>query len=292
MRRLVIFGAFGLALVFFALLYVENAVKSPRPATVHLKPGSLSTVDRHGRIVNDLAGEREGVVTTTEKYVTVESDRHGKEIFTWDQILYISDSGPSNSRLGWVVLAVDLLSKVGLFVGLFATVLTVIGGLHQYYQMQKWEREKFLATVVKEFQESKRVRNAKQMLDSLVQYPTGRYIELLEAEKPEDRRVLVTNNEIYLALTTTPEILVEPERAAIIRECFDDYLSGLVTFCHYVDQGLITTEALMAHTGYWIELLGPEGDLDARYKRRVLGYAENYGLLDVETLIVKYHKNF
>ncbi len=115
----------------------------------------------------------------------------------------------------------------------------------------------------------------------------------MEADKPEDRRVLVSNDEIYSALTITPEeLVVLDDHAVIIRECFDDFLSGLVTFCHYIDQDLITKDALLAHIGYWIDLLGPEGKVAAKYKQRVLGYAQEYGLLDVETLIRKYHKDF
>jgi hypothetical protein len=273
-----IFGAVFLLIFVAILFYVVSDIKSARLATVHLKPNVAE------------GGDRDGEVTTTDKYVTVETAKHGKEIFTWDQILYISEKDLSSSkRLDRVVDLVDLLSKFGLV----ATVLFFVVGLYQYGQTQKWEREKFLAAAVKEFDDSKRVRNAKQMLDSLAQYPAGRQIDLLEGDKYEDRRVLVANNEIYSALTTTPEKLGGlNDQAVIIRECFDDFLSGLVTFCHYIDQSLITKDALLAHIGYWIEILGPDGEMDAKYKRRVLGYAEKYGLLDVESLIQKYHRDY
>jgi hypothetical protein len=245
---------------------------------VHLKPNVAE------------GGDREGQVTTTDKYVTVETDRNGKEIFTWDQILYISEKDLSSSKsLDRIVDLVDLLSKFGLV----ATVLFFMVGLYQYGQTQKWEREKFLAAAVKEFDDSKRVRNAKQMLDSLDAYPAGRIIDLLEADKLEDRRVLVTNDEIYSALTTAPEELAKlKDRAAIIRDCFDEFLSGLVTFCHYIDQNLITKGALEAHLGYWINLLGPEGRLKTKYKKRVLGYADEYMGKYVESLLQKYNKDF
>jgi hypothetical protein len=62
------------------------------------------------------------------------------------------------------------------------------------------------------------------------------------------------------------------------------------TFNHYIDQDLITKDALMSHVGYWIELLGPEGKLDSRYKQRVLDYARQYGLDAIESLIQKYQQ--
>ncbi|MBC8031009.1 MAG: hypothetical protein H7Z16_12925 [Pyrinomonadaceae bacterium] len=277
MRRFMIFGALGLIFVAF-LFYVVNDIKSARPAIVHLKPAVAE------------GGDRDGEVTTTDKYVTVETAKHGKEIFTWDQILYISEKDLSSSRrLDRVVDLVDLLSKFGLV----ATVLFFLIGLYQYGQTQKWEREKFLAAAVKEFDDSKRVRNAKQMIDSLAQYPAGRQIDLLEGDKYEDRRVFVSNNEIYSALTTTSEKLGGlNDRAVIIRECFDDFLSGLVMFCHYVDQNLITKDALKAHLGYWIYLLGPNGKLAAKYKYRVLSYADEYMGQYVENLLRKYDKDF
>src|SRR6185436_16606948 len=97
-------------------------------------------------------------------------------------------------------------------------------GLYQYQRSQKWEREKFLAATVKDFDNSKAVRNARQMLDSLAQYPTGRVIELFEADKPEDRRDLVLNDEIYEALTIDHDKLIGFQNKAVtIRDCFDEF---------------------------------------------------------------------
>lgn len=50
----------------------------------------------------------------------------------------------------------------------------------------------------------------------------------------------------------------------------------------------------MAHVGYWINILGTDPDelLPPKYKRRIFEYADAYGLLDVETLVKKYHRDF
>ena len=79
----------------------------------------------------------------------------------------------------------------------------------------------------------------------------------------------------------------DDELAFSIRDCFDAFLSYMETFDHYVDQDLITMDALRSHVGYWIDLLGPDGTLDARYKTRLLNYARNYGMNGIESLIAK-----
>lgn len=262
-----------------ALFFVVSDIKSARPAVVHLKAG----------VAGD--GDRDGTVTTTDKYVSVTTTKYGKEIFTWDQVLYISEKDSASSRsLDRIVDLIDLLSKFGLV----ATVLFFTIGLYQYKRSQKWEREKFLAAVVKDFDESKTVRNARQMIDSLAQYPNGRWIDLIDADKPENRRVLVSNDKIYDALAPETGKVHDLDEVAI-RDCFDDFLSSLITFCHYIDQDLITEDALLAHVGYWINILGPDPDkklLAAKYKRRIFEYADKYELLDVETLVKKYHPEF
>ncbi len=282
MRKFILlfFGLLFVVGVILTLLLLINDIKSPRPAVVHLKPGVAQDSDR------------DGTITTTDKYVSVSTSKHGSEIFTWDQILFISEKDLSGSRhFDRVVDLIDLLSKFGLV----ATVVFFFVGLYQYQRSQKWEREKFLAAIVKEFDESKTVRNARQMIDSLAQYPKGRKIDLLEADKPEDRKVMVLNSEIYDALTTDANKLHNlDDRAVAIRDCFDDFLSSLVTFEHYIEQSLITKDALMAHVGYWILILGRDPDqlLALKYKRRIFEYAEFYGLLDVESLVRKYYRGF
>jgi hypothetical protein len=284
MRRLMAFIAgpiFLIAAVFvlvtILLSFVVNDLKAGQPAIVHLK--------------NSIANSnvRDGEATKSDKYVTVTSPSHGKEVFAWEQIDYISEKDPTGSRrLDRIVDLIDLLSKFGLV----ATVLFFIVGLYQYGQTQKWEREKFLAAIVKEFHSSKRARNAKQMLESLAQYPAGRNIDLSESEEAQSRK-LISNDQIFSALTTTPsELAGLSDDAVLIRESFDDFLSGLITFCHYVDQNLITKEALTSYIGYWIDLLGPTGKMDPKYKVRVLAYTDEYMGDYVESLIRKYHPKF
>lgn len=283
MQRLMAFvvGPVFLVTVFVLVLillgFVINETKSSQPGIVHVKKEIQG-------------GDREGEVTKTDKYVIVKSDAHGKETFTWDQILYISEKDPSASKkLDRVVDLIDLLSKLGIA----ATVVFFMVGLYQYSQTQKWEREKFLATSVSEFLEWKPNRNAMHMIDSLALYKKGRMVELYpQEETAKDRKVFVTNNEIYEALTTTPhEDLEETNgRAIAIRDCFDSFLSYMGTFDHYIEQDLITQDALVAHLGYWIELLGPKGTLSQSYKSRIFGYATKYGLTDFEKLIGKYYK--
>jgi len=278
MRRLLILliGALSFIIFVIILLYVVKDIKSARPAVVHLKPGVAE------------GGDRDGEVATTDKYVSVETSQHGKEIFTWDQILYLSEKDVSSSKkLDRIVDLIDLLSKLGLT----ASVLIFIVGLSQYRQTQKWEREKFLATIVKEFDDWKPNRNAKKMIDSLSLYTDGRMIELFpDEEKSSDRRVFVANEKVYAALTTTPHDLAKDDFIAVeIRDCFDSFLSYMGTFCHYEEQGLITKDALSSQLGYWFTLFGSQSnDLPPAFKSRILAYGEKYGLTDFEKLVKKY----
>jgi hypothetical protein len=281
---------FGVAPVFLIIVFViviilagflVDELKTGRNAIVHLKPN----------VVGPNATDKAGTVSRTDKYVIVKPDAGGvEEVFTWDQILYVTDTAPSTKKLDRVVDLVDLVSKLGIA----ATVLFFIISLHQYQKGQIWEREKFLAAAVKEFDEAKTVRNARHMLDSLAQYQEGRTLPLFpSADDEKARKVFVANSQIFTALTTEPHLDLDKgdEVSIAIRECFDGFLSYLETFSHYIDQDLITKEALSAHIGYWVVLLGPNGDLRPDYKRRVFAYAEKYGL-EVEALIRHYHKRF
>jgi hypothetical protein len=284
MRRLmsfligpVFFVAVVLISISIFLTFVINDKNTPQPGVVHLKQNVADSKDR------------EGEVTKSDKYVIVKTPTYGREVFSWNEIQYISEKDLSTSRrLDQIVELIDMLSKFGLV----ATLLFFTVGLYQYRQTQKWEREKFLAAAVKEFDEAKNVRNARLMLDSLALYDEGRMIELLpQEEKVQNQNVFVDNYEIYWALTPNPHTDIDKNdlRAVAIRDCFDAFFSYLGTFDHYIQQRLITKDALAAHVGYWIDLLGPEGQLDPIFKKRVLGYAAAYKINGVADLIKKYN---
>lgn len=260
------------------LVFVVNELKSSRHGTVILKAKGSGTAE-----------QLDGDITRSDKYVTVKVGGTEK-IYTWDQIETISyKEEASLQKLDRIVDLLDLLSKLGIGV----TVIFFMVGLHQYGLTQKWEREKFLAGAVKEFVDLQRVRNAMQMLDSLALYHDGRKIEFNpNGDKPEDRKTFVSNETIFAALTIAPheDLAKDDDLAVTIRDCFDTFLSYMTTFDHYIDQDLITKDALMSHVGYWIDLLGPEGKLDSRYKNRVLDYARKYGLDAIESLIQKYQQ--
>jgi hypothetical protein len=281
MKRVLSFMAAPAFLVVISLValglmvLVVNQIKSSRPGIVTLKTKPEET-PKHVT----------GKITKTDKYVTVTVD--GIEtIYGWDQIENISYPEEATfQKLDRVIDLLDLLSKLG--IGL--TVVFFMVGLHQYGQAQKWEREKFLAGAIKEFVDIPTVRSAMRMMDSLTLYKDGRQIEFNpKADKAEDRKTYVSNEKIFTSLTIAPheELARDDELAYAIRDSFDGFLSYMETFDHYVAQDLITLDALSAHVGYWIELLGPDGKLDARFKTRILNYARNYGMTGFESLIAK-----
>src|SRR6266851_2279389 len=88
--------------VFILLSFVVNDMKSAEPAIVHLRKGVADGADRDGEI------------TKSDKYVTVKTDAYGNEVFSWDQIQYITEKEVSSSRrLDRIVDLIDLLSKFG-----------------------------------------------------------------------------------------------------------------------------------------------------------------------------------
>lgn len=263
-----------IVLVLILAGLVVKELKRGQPATVYFKPGIVT------------GDTRDGVVAKRDKFITIKSNV-GTEVFTWDQIRYIAEKGDSDTNQGErIVDLIDLLSKLGIA----ATVLFFTVGLIQYRQGQKWEREKFLAATMKEFVEWYRNRNAMTMIDSLALYPKGRVVELFPNEET-DKKVFITNPEIYKALTTDPgrDLDEDDVRAIAIRECFDSFLSYMSTFHHYVEQRLITLDALAAHIGYWFILLGPEGNLSAKNKKRIFAYARKYKLTHFEMLVHAYN---
>lgn len=279
LRPITIGIALALSAVLLILALLIYRWKQPEPGTVYLKPGVASGAE-----------VRDGLVTQGEKYVTVLTSQYGEELFAWDQIRYVSIRRSYANPEG-LVNRIDLISKLAFA----ATIALFVIGLWQYRQAQKWKREEFLITAVKEFSDSKVVRNARHMLDSLALFKDGRKIELFpDAEVLEKRRVFVTNEEIYEALTPTPheDLARDDDHAVVIRECFDAFLSELITFYHHIEQKLITKEGLRANIGYWIDLLGPDGGLRPDYHRRIFAYAETYGMTEVEELIRAYHPEF
>jgi hypothetical protein len=284
MKRLMSFivaPAFLLVISIVALAFmvlIVNEIKSARHGIVTLKP---KTEGSSGEVLS-------GDIVKNDRFVAV-TTKGTEKVYGWDQIENISyqETG-SFGKLDRVVDLLDLLSKLG--IGL--TVVFFMVGLHQYGQAQKWEREKFLAGAIKEFVELQTVRNAMKMMDSLALYQDGRLVEVNpKAEKAEDRNTFVSNEKIFASLTTTPhdELGRDDELAFFIRDCFDSFLSYMETFNHYVNQDLITMDALISHVGYWIELLGPDGELDVRFKTRILAYGRNYGMEGFERLIEKNH---
>jgi len=257
------------------LVFVVNEIKSSRHGLVTLKAKDKVPAE-----------QLDGDIIRGDKYVTVKVGGVEK-IYTWDQIENISyKEEASLQKLDRIVDLLDLLSKLGIGV----TVILIMVGLQQYGKSQTWEREKFLAGAIKEFVELKAVKNAMKMMDSLTLYQDGRQIEFNpEAPNIADRKTFVPNEKIFDSLTTAPhdELARDDELAFSIRDCFDAFLSYMETFDHYVDQDLITMDALRSHVGYWIDLLGPDGTLDARYKTRLLNYARNYGMNGIESLIAK-----
>lgn len=135
--------------------------------------------------------------------------------------------------------------------GITAIVLFFIG-LRRYTKEQKWKRKEFVAKEIKEFHENKMNRNAMLMLD----WDT-RGIELYpEHPDYEKRNVLIGRKELAKALLPHHNLTFRfNQDEAIIRDTFDNFLSTLTRFEHFIETGIVSLEDFRPYLRYWISVI-------------------------------------
>jgi len=239
-----------------------------------------------------------GNIVKKEKYVVVNShDGQKADVYNWDQIESIQEGPPSLTNMGRAVEWVEFISKLGacLAIGLF------ILAIYQYTHGQKWEREKFLVGIVKEFRASPKAQSAAQMVDALHQLPSGRRVRLYPDKAGGRQEVFVSNDMVCRALSTTRQDFNQDELA--VRECFDAFFNYLESLDHYISTGLVKKRSVYRYSNYWIDLLGKEvhpdpsgavaGGAACKVCRDVfLYYAHNYEFYGVKKLLNRYTKRY
>ena len=282
MQRLV-FGLFLILLVvgLLALLYLKFTLPQ-EDSTVHLSDNS----------------NIQGYVTKKDNYIIVYKDS-SEQLIPWTEVKSVSGPKPLNPKLslfGYWVDKIDFLSGLGVIAAL--VVFSV--GLYQYQQGLIWKREEFLTGVIKAFGESPSVRNARRMMESLIQYE-GDSIELYPENPEGETSVYITNKEVIEALEV-PLKEVCPH-APRIRYSFDVFLDYLQRFDHYIQSRVVTRKSLYVYMGYWVDILGRHDSLRGRqdclssrhvcwedYRIQIIKYAKYFGYTEVIKLLNRYNR--
>ncbi len=171
--------------------------------------------------------------------------------------------------------------------GIASGVTVFVVGLLQYGKAQRWERSEFVAAETKATFADKRVQVALFMLD----WNQKNYDLSVDTKNDQHRNVIVTDDDLQQAMvphSEKPQGFSETEVA--IRNCFDELLSSIQRFEHFVEAGLVTHKDFDPYMRYWLAILG---NRDSGRKPRILvetlwKYIEFYGLFDVQSFFKRF----
>lgn len=265
----------------------------------NMPPAARATITLRNKAGEVVPGsEMTGEIIKKDRYVFFKRDNQPEtQIYNWDQLGSVVESPASFSGSGRAVEWVEFFSKVGACLA----ICVFFFGLYQYAHGQKWEREKFLAGIVKDFRGSPKGLAATQMVDSLHVLADGRPVNLYPDRDAGQREKYVSHAMIYQALRTDRDDFNLDELA--IRECFDVFFNYLESLDHYISTGLVKKGSVYKYVNYWIELLGKEGRLDILAKTEhvcerpicrsvLLQYAYEYQFYGVQRLLNRYTKRY
>lgn len=191
-------------------------------------------------------------------------------------------------NINWTQI-IDNVIKNGTLYG------TIIAGLFGFYKSfmeyrnaQKWKKAEFLAKEAKEFFADKNVSRALIFLDY-----TQNDIPVYENEI-EGKKSLRYNNELLmLAFGEERHITQFSQEELLIRKIFDDFLTKLGFFNHYVETKLITLDDLRPYLGYWMDVLANpnKSKRNKPLMNQIWQYIDKYSQDDVRKLAVSFGLN-
>ncbi|HEY0003615.1 MAG TPA: hypothetical protein VGB17_02305 [Pyrinomonadaceae bacterium] len=249
-----------------------------------LKPHEIAIVTLKPGIVE--GNKIEGEVDKKDKYLVIKPKDKPEAIYTWDQIVSITENRYEVSQeIERFFDRIDLISKLAALAAFGVLIL----GLYQYNEGQKWKSEEFLFGVVKDFMNSDNAANARLMLDSLYLHKKGTKLSLYSDNKSGNHIEAVSNEEIINALDTNLDEEFD-KKALAIRESFDAYFNHLDGFNHYIKNGLVSEDSVYTYLNYQINLLGRKDRLKKAYRERILNYATVFEFTGTIGLIERYKK--
>jgi hypothetical protein len=124
---------------------------------------------------------------------------------------------------------------------------------NQYRKDQTWKRRESIAALVEKIEQSPLSRNATTMLDYSL-----RWIHL-NAHQEQDDKVEARVSYAWSAGVLIPhEMSDRPQlgaEGALIRDCFDDFLSQLDFIQSMIDAELLTAEDVRPYLDYWADAI-------------------------------------
>src|SRR5262245_3687966 len=145
------------------------------------------------------------------------------------------------------------------WLGVGVALWTIVRGLREYTTAQDWKRAEFLASEVDRFFSTRGVATALLLIDySRIRLaPDG-----TRARRDDARAHTYTDLSIISALRVHTDFADETEQfdehEMLVRQAFDDLLTGLERFAHHVEVQLISADDLKTYLAYWLEKLASE----------------------------------
>ena len=178
----------------------------------------------------------------------------------------------------------DFLTLLGVLSGL----ATLMKAILEYQKAQKWKKVEFVAKEMKEFFSDYSVKRALTLLDwnariIYVKDELGKGIESVYI----DDDILMQSWRHHSELPDGKFTKVE----ALVRDIFDDFLSKLGTFNHYLKTDLVEKEDLKPYLIYWIDMIGKKGRKNEAVLSALWNFIDQYGYTDVQELCDKYGYN-
>lgn len=165
----------------------------------------------------------------------------------------------------------------------------IVGGLFGFYKSfieyrnaQKWKKAEFLAKEAKEFFADRNVSRALLFLD----YKEND-IPVYDNEI-EGKKSIHYNNELLMrSLDPERNITEFSQEEVLIRKIFDDFLTKLGFFNHYLESNLVTLKDIIPYLGYWVDVLAnPNKSKRNKYlMNRIWLYIDKYSQDDVRKLV-------
>lgn len=160
-----------------------------------------------------------------------------------------------------------------------------VKSLIEYQNAQKWKKAEFLSKEAKEFFADKNVSRALLFLDY-----RENDIPVYENEI-EGKKVLHYGTELLMnSFDSKKEISSLTTEEKLIRRIFDDFLTKLGFFNHYIDTKLINEENLKPYLGYWLMVLGSseKSFRNSVLMSRIWEYIDELNQNEVRTLVKRF----
>ena len=186
--------------------------------------------------------------------------------------------------INWNQIIENVLKYGGIAGGLFGFYKSFI----EYRNAQKWKKAEFIAKEAKEFFADKNVSRALLFLD----YKEND-IPIYDNEI-EGKKSLHYNNDLLMrSLDPEKNITEFSQEETLIRKIFDDFLTKLGFFNHYVETNLIQLKDLIPYLGYWMNILAnPNKSKRNKYlMNRIWQYIDKYSQNDIRKLANRFDLN-